>query len=161
MLKKCKECGMDVSDQAECCVHCGFKLTRKKNNRGSGCLWLLVLVMFFTVMMVFIGHQSRNDVPVEVADHVIDRDAEVKLKGFVENLIRTEVLYKVENPYGVPHVYVGRAFGVVGIDEKNQALNVVFVYYKNLDAKVNFMQIYDGYSGGKIGSFSASGFEME
>lgn len=29
-LLKCKECGKEVSSNAEKCVHCGFKLKEKK-----------------------------------------------------------------------------------------------------------------------------------
>lgn len=34
-LIKCPECGKEVSDQAEVCIHCGYPLTAKKAESGE------------------------------------------------------------------------------------------------------------------------------
>lgn len=33
-LIKCNECGREISDQAECCVHCGYKLKKESNSQN-------------------------------------------------------------------------------------------------------------------------------
>lgn len=37
MLIKCPECGREVSDRAECCIHCGFPLNETPNSGSIVC----------------------------------------------------------------------------------------------------------------------------
>jgi len=50
-LKKCKECGKDVSTKADSCPHCGAKI--KRGNLGCG--GILVLMIFFAIIASFFG----------------------------------------------------------------------------------------------------------
>ncbi|MCK9622217.1 MAG: hypothetical protein M0R47_16975 [Methylobacter sp.] len=162
MLKKCKECGDMISDKATSCSKCGYKTVRV-GNRKSGCLWVLVLITGFLVFSVFSDRRNEEEkiLQAKINSHVVNKDIEKKFAGLIQDFIKTGVFYKVEKFGDVPHVYIGKIFKQVGIDEKSNALKVAFIYFKNLDPRVKVMSIYDGYSGEHIGRFSESGFDVD
>jgi hypothetical protein len=49
-LKKCKECGKDVSTKASLCPHCGAK--QKRNSVGCGGAILIIIVIFITGVQI-------------------------------------------------------------------------------------------------------------
>lgn len=70
---KCPECGQDVSDSAETCPHCGYKLKKvdgesgkpPKKSRGKGCLVAAIIVVAIVVLgfvgcMVWAGSNSHS-----------------------------------------------------------------------------------------------------
>ena len=44
-LKKCKECGKEVSSKAKNCPNCGAPI-KKHISTGSGCLIIILFVLF-------------------------------------------------------------------------------------------------------------------
>lgn len=61
-ITKCPECGKDVSDQAEKCIHCGFPLTVKKGKKKGKDVTTIEftkkkykLQLFFCVTLIAIG----------------------------------------------------------------------------------------------------------
>lgn len=55
-LKKCKECGTEVSSKAESCPKCGAVLKRK-----TGCVtWVVFLGLVFLFVVGYIGSQSTS-----------------------------------------------------------------------------------------------------
>lgn len=50
-LKKCKECGHQVSSEADACPSCGYSLKKEREHKavtsGCGCLMLVVLICIF------------------------------------------------------------------------------------------------------------------
>ena len=66
-LISCKECAKEVSDQAEVCPHCGFRLRSattvkvkpENSSTATGCLWLIALIILFVV----ISHCTEDDKP--------------------------------------------------------------------------------------------------
>ena len=56
-MVKCRECGQEVSDQAETCPHCGIKHPKKKAN---GCLIIIGLLVLFVIIIVVGGNSGSN-----------------------------------------------------------------------------------------------------
>lgn len=57
-LVKCKECGKDISDQTEKCIHCGAKNENQKvvkNNTKAAVTYIVfvMIVVFLTIIYVF------------------------------------------------------------------------------------------------------------
>lgn len=44
-LLQCPECGKEISDQASCCPHCGYKTSKKPALRKGGAVLLCLLVL--------------------------------------------------------------------------------------------------------------------
>ena len=57
-LKKCKECGLEVSDKAKTCPSCGVD---KPAGGGIGCFWsvLVIGVFLWVVNIFFIPHKPQ------------------------------------------------------------------------------------------------------
>lgn len=57
-LKKCKECGQEVSDKAHTCTHCGYVLKKKKRGIfGQLFKWMFIL---FNALMAFAIYSSTK-----------------------------------------------------------------------------------------------------
>ncbi len=56
-MVKCRECGQEVSDQAETCPHCGIKHPKKKAN---GCLIIIGLLVFLVIITIVGGNSGNN-----------------------------------------------------------------------------------------------------
>lgn len=58
-IVKCKECGMDKSDKAEACPHCGFK-----QRKTSFVTWLVAIFIGFPMLAsIFIGASQESAAP--------------------------------------------------------------------------------------------------
>lgn len=62
---KCPECGQDVSDQANKCVHCGYPLKKSKHPKAQGTrykIFLFIAIPLLVVAVVFLvlGVMSSN-----------------------------------------------------------------------------------------------------
>ena len=71
-LIKCKDCGHDISKKAAACPNCGRKLKAKT----SGCAWLALTVIVFTVIALIVLPDSgprRPKPKVAVTDTQLER----------------------------------------------------------------------------------------
>lgn len=61
-LKKCKECGKEVSTKAESCPNCGAVLKKKPTKFGCGGLLLLIIIIaiFGSIVGNFTDDSSKN-----------------------------------------------------------------------------------------------------
>jgi hypothetical protein len=57
-LIKCKECGKEISNEAEACPHCGKK---NKKAEGLGCGTLIVVLIGGFILMSCLGGSSSNN----------------------------------------------------------------------------------------------------
>jgi hypothetical protein len=93
-IKKCKECGHDVSTQAKVCPHCGVKYPGKKHISGIvSILVILVAISFFT-------HLGDNN---KVNSNSVGGTPEVQPTKTAEQ-IRTEEIAKCFSPWDGSHI---------------------------------------------------------
>ncbi len=71
-LKKCPDCGNEISDLAPYCLHCGFpfegsiKRNKKKHKTGIfvgivvGSICIILAIAILTVFLIFFGVKNRN-----------------------------------------------------------------------------------------------------
>lgn len=62
-LINCPECGKEVSDKAENCIHCGYVLKKKKDNKKNKPIVTLIMgliIIILTVLFLF-SILSKND----------------------------------------------------------------------------------------------------
>jgi len=70
-LIACKECGKDISSEAQNCPHCGIKIKRK----GSGCITVVIIVL--VIMIIFLSikeNSSKNNVVPDITQPPISSD---------------------------------------------------------------------------------------
>lgn len=53
-LKKCKECGKDISASADVCPYCGAKSTAKKMQE-VGCALMLLPILIILIILIIGG----------------------------------------------------------------------------------------------------------
>src|ERR1700675_2058861 len=59
-LRRCKECGRDVSSKADKCPNCGAPIKRKGTSLSVGCLTLIILVAATAWAMNSISKYQRS-----------------------------------------------------------------------------------------------------
>lgn len=53
-LIKCAECGKEISDSAKTCIHCGYKLKKKKEKKIKLSTTTIYTISFIGVILIFI-----------------------------------------------------------------------------------------------------------
>ncbi|MCP5421740.1 MAG: hypothetical protein H6959_02375 [Chromatiaceae bacterium] len=107
---------------------------------------------------------SGNEVAAQSSGiAALDRSAEkqAERKQFIEKLIGMGVLYKVEVPAELPHIYVAPGFYALNIDDKQRFINVVYAYFVAQNPKANIATLYDSKSSNKIGMFTERGLDLD
>jgi hypothetical protein len=71
-LKKCSDCGHQISQRAKACPSCGAPVMKKKSGCGCGCLTLVLLILLSIIMIpIFfadrLDRQGRTSTPPEAA----------------------------------------------------------------------------------------------
>ena len=158
-LKKCKECGNEISSKAEACPQCGAPQKKKT----SIVTWfVLILILFGVVGAIFDSLNTPRDAgPSAYAklDKSLKKQAE--RKEFIEKLIRKGILYKLVTPGEIPHIYVAPGFYSLNVDDKQSFISVVYAYCLAHDSRVNIVALYDSKSGKNIGSFNEGGLKLD
>ena len=54
-LKKCKDCGYDVSKKAEVCPNCGARLKRRWYEIGSFTTTLVISTVLLIIIVIIVG----------------------------------------------------------------------------------------------------------
>lgn len=105
-LKKCKECGKQISSKADACPHCGFK------KKGKGCLVLFVL----GILTIIILWSAMDDMPEMYKDPSTAKTVDISINSTtteiqITNLSSSEAVGKfIEiriNDYSARDGFVG------------------------------------------------------
>jgi len=64
-LKKCKECGNEISTKAKECPHCGNVLKKKV---GCGCTTLVMVGLFLLIVGSLVSNESKTTPPKKSVD---------------------------------------------------------------------------------------------
>lgn len=84
-LIKCPECGREISDKAKKCIHCGYKLNRKKQiKKIIGIVGAVAI--FFGGFATGYGIRSIVSVPATTAEKVEDNDKDDGNKQINEDI---------------------------------------------------------------------------
>jgi hypothetical protein len=60
MLKKCHECGRDVSSEAGACPNCGAVQKRPTSAVAKGCLAFVVIIAALVILGAIVGHNDSG-----------------------------------------------------------------------------------------------------
>lgn len=151
-LKKCKECGTQVSSKADKCPSCGAPLKKKT----STLTWLVLLIVIFGVVVAFQEPTPTSTPATTTATEQLDTsvDAQKKREALIHKLIKTGIISKVTTPSVLPHIYVDSGFYALSIDDKSRFINVIASYYQASNPKASPAVIFDSRSGKEIGTFT-------
>lgn len=67
---KCPECGKEISDKTEVCIHCGYNFRKPQKKKK----WILIvgIIIIFIAIAMAIGNHDSNMLDSEVYNMVID-----------------------------------------------------------------------------------------
>jgi hypothetical protein len=63
MLRKCRECGRDVSSEAAACPNCGAAQKKPTSAVAQGCGCLVLAVIGFAIFGAIVGNNTSTDTP--------------------------------------------------------------------------------------------------
>lgn len=159
-LTDCKECDHEISKKAETCPHCGAPQKRKTNLFT----WVIVIVLSFWLFAVLTDNDSTTRTASITAPAIkIDTSPKMQAerKKFMQKLQKMNVIYKIDVPGDLPHVYVSSGFYSLKIDDKKSFMSVVYAYYLAQNPKATIVALYDSRSGKQIGTFTHRGLELD
>ena len=164
-LKKCKECGGKVSPNAKSCPTCGEPLKSEGMGCGSGCGTFLILGgIFFLWLFVSDFSDPVKEEPAMLQNLKKDPATQARRKKLIDDLVGQGIFYKVAIPGEMPRVYVGNAFYNLPYADKNSFISVVFSYYYSQSKDMDWVFVYDNFSGKEVGAYSPTihaGLKME
>jgi hypothetical protein len=160
-LTKCKECGNEISKKAKKCPQCGAP-----QKIISAFTWLVLILIFFGVYVSInvssntVSRHSSSKVSV-VKELDANPEKQKQRKAFIVKLIGQGILYKVEVPGELPHIYVSSGFYRLNIEDKQSFISVVYAYYLAQDSRANIATLYDSKTGKQIGMFTERGLDLD
>lgn len=157
-LTKCKECGKEISRNADKCPSCGSP-QKKKTSRLTWLFLILIIIVVYVSMNPSTPSATQNSSAASKLDESPAKQAERKL--FIEKLIKNGILYKVEVPAELPHIYVSSGFYSLNVDDKQSFINVVYAYYLAQNPRANIATLHDSKSGKQIGMFTGRGLDLD
>lgn len=161
-LKKCKECGNEISNKADKCPQCGAP----QKKRTSVFTWIVLIFIIFSVYVSInnppnTGGQSDTAKSSDIPKLDTSPEKQAERKKFIEKLMKMGILYKVDVPGKYPDIYVAPGFYTLNVDDKQSFINVVYAYYLAKSPRANIATLYDSKSGKKIGVFTERGLDLD
>jgi hypothetical protein len=161
-LKKCKECGQQISDAAKACPQCGAP--QKKN---VGCiLWIIAMVVVLGLAAKMNFKNKASD-DLSSRNHIVEVDkSPVKQREreqFINKLINQGIFAKVEKRSTFPRLWIKPAFYSLEFKEKEGFVSVVYAYYFDGNNFTDTIVLMDNLTGKRVGNYSLSnpGLKME
>ena len=87
-LQPCGECGKQVSSQAKSCPHCGANIPR--TSALTGCLAIL---LFFVIVVMFIGVIERNQPPSSPSSAPCQNISEATASQLIDDAKNAGMIY--------------------------------------------------------------------
>ncbi len=157
-LIECEECGKDVSDKADKCMHCGVRIPQVAPTiiAGGFIILILVFIIFQLCSDIFFDKPQTNKNKQQ--QHQILAKKSV---GMVEKLIDGGFVKKVTPELNKAYVdvFLWSSADIV----KKKAMGRALAYYCGYKkgTNLNWVEIYDWKSGKKIAKYSqAMGFKV-
>ena len=118
--------------------------------------WAFILIVAAVIGLIALGG-SVDEVEVDPAEHVdATPEAQERRAALLEQLAEQGVFYKVEKNAVFPHIYVGRAFYSLSIDDKKGFVNAAGVYHWVRDPEADIAVLKDWQSGKEIGKWTVA-----
>lgn len=74
----------------------------------------------------------------------------------LERIAAKEIFQRYELVAGVPRVYVGRKFLGGDTESRQTMVFKVYEYYRGRDAQVDRVEVFDGATGARMGTYTAA-----
>lgn len=149
-LKRCSECGNEVSANASRCPRCGNKINKSANRYIKiACLLIVSLMAFGAIIQSLSNDPDKAARAQRAAQQQFLPEQRQKQKEVIDQLLTTGVIYKIEPKQLAVHVWVTPVFAQLNVDRKQQFLAVVLAYYG-----ADMVTIKDSQTGNSLGSFS-------
>jgi len=91
-LIKCKECGQEISKDAEVCPHCG-----KKNKKDNPLVGFLGLLFICWLIGITIDHNIENSKQEASVEQKIEKNRSIEIQTKLEKKISPEIKNALEN----------------------------------------------------------------
>lgn len=154
-LTKCPECQKDVSTKADACPHCGAK---KSSGFGSGCFLISIVLIGFggcVAHSLFQAAVQKSDsTSAQIEATKVPAGTQGTLAAALSRYVSDGVFTKAKS-VGSDQVwlYVGQGFQSLTLDRKKLAVEDI---YLNSPVGVEFIAIYDSYTGKSVGMYKPS-----
>jgi hypothetical protein len=188
-LTKCEECGQTISTQAYTCPHCGAPLhaappqipptvivqqaPEKKKGMGfvGGCLLVIFIFIIIGVIGGIVGQTGRtggkaepqaSSAPSSAPAYPSQEDVALQpvRKKLMEEGFKNGILMKMDGIPGLGAVQVGPGYYLLTFDEKKTLIETLWKYeFVRTSEEYSTLNVFDGYSGKKVGSCWKRGFE--
>lgn len=118
-MKKCKECGNDISSRAEKCPHCGVK---RKSNLGCGGFLLIVIALAIAADIIgdYKDTSSKTAISLVSEKHKIEQPSDAQRQKVQDALGAEYPVSKVAVVKSTHHpkaYYVGAIFHAEGVGD--------------------------------------------
>lgn len=160
-LTECKTCGAEISKNARVCPQCG---QRKTTPTTYGCLTIIVITVILSIAAQLGNNESQEEQANQDSaseTRIQDDGKQPRRLAFIKKLLSTGFYLKIETPATLPHAYVGPAFWLANITEKESMLDATLSYYIINDPRANILILKDGQTGKGIGTFSEYGLDLD
>lgn len=157
-LKKCSECGNDVSTKAEKCPHCGA--SQKSAQYGCGTL-IIVVIVGFILYSVFVPDRSgpsRTDRASSAPTYTVDTSetAQSARQELLQEMVNAGFFHRIEPTKSTARVYVTQQFMALPIDEKERLISAVAAWQYTSTGSAH-VRLVDYRTGKTVGSFLPPG----
>lgn len=158
-IKKCPECGKDVSTKADQCPHCGAA-KKKPTQYGCGTL-IVVVVVGFILYSVFVPDHSgtpRTDRAPAAPTYSVDTSeaAQNARQELLQEILNAGFFHRIEPTERTARVYVTQQFMALPIDDKELWINAVAAWQYTSTGSAH-VRLIDYRTGKTVGSFLPPG----
>lgn len=138
---------------------------RRRVDRRALLVALLIpaaIIVAFGILALIGGDSSRHGMPV-----TIDRSAAVQAKraALIAELRQTGVIYKLERPASLPHLWVTPTFLALDYDAKKAVVGLVYAYAATErpgfgDSYGDVLVLRHSLTGAELGTFGRNGLRL-
>lgn len=155
-LKKCNDCGNEVSKSAANCPKCG-----KPIRKPVGALTTIVVLVGLLWVVGSLADRATSESPktsttrpqAENKKEPVDEELQSKRLAFLQKLLNEGIFIKIDTPGTLPRVHVGPKFHVLDFETKQKFVEVVYAYHFPRKKDDGIVRVFDGQTNHEIGTY--------
>lgn len=155
-LKKCKECGNEISSDAKVCPHCGKKQPPTKRAK-LGCL-ILLMVILIPLLVVIFQSQKAPKKPTRTTTAPKPKIDLTKLKQDINVLIENGLLIRIDSQFNEAFIN-SIIWNRLDYQAKENIAITLASYCEAIGEHEKWVEIKDHRSGKKLAKYSVWGFK--